>query len=54
MRNVISTDPKMVANRFYEIVNHWSAGDLFSILNQIGALPTASPSASGMPPVLVQ
>jgi len=28
--------------------------DLFSILNQIGALPTVSPSASGMPPVLVQ
>jgi ketosteroid isomerase-like protein len=28
--------------------------DLFSILNQIGALPTASPAAGGMPPVLAQ
>ena len=27
--------------------------DLFSILNQIGALPTASPAAGGTPPVLV-
>jgi hypothetical protein len=26
--------------------------DLFSILNQIGVLPTASPAAGGMPPVL--